>query len=162
MGDLVTTRQSVLRRALALGAGAVGFGAAAGTAAAAGTGAAETDRSRITMRLTARHAETRGGADQRHAVLVDHRGVTVGHLAGTRLPLHSPFGVPAAVSAIELHTLTLDGGTLLAQGALHGSAGTFHLVGGTGRFSGASGSYGFRLGHGTAGLTLTIVTKESA
>ena len=78
MGDLVTTRQSVLRRALALGAGAVGFGAAAGTAAAAGTGAAETDRSRITMRLTARHAETRGGADQRHAVLVDHRGVTVG------------------------------------------------------------------------------------
>ena len=153
MSDPTTTRRSALKRAFALIAGAVGAGSVANTAAASG-------HSRITMRLTARHAEGRGGATQRHAVLIDERGATVGHLAGTKIPLQPPFGAAGAVSAIELHTLTLDGGTLLAQGALRSTGGTFHLVGGDGRFRGARGSYDFLLGHGPAELTLTIVSEE--
>jgi len=155
MTEPTTTRRSVLKRAFALAAGAAGAATVANTSAAAGL-------PDITMRLVAHHVDVRGGEGQRHAALADDSGATVGHLAGTQMPLQSPFGLPAAASSIELHTLSLDGGTLLAQGAFDGSEGTFFVVGGTGRFGGARGSYGFRLGHGAAVLTLTIVTGEGS
>jgi len=152
MNESETTRRGVLKRGLALAAGAFGAGAVADTSDAA--------LPPVTMRLTARHVESRGGQGQRHAVLIDARGRTVGHLAGTRMPLQAPFDALDPVLAIELHSLALDGGTLLAQGALRGLGGTFHLVGGDGRFAGARGSYDFRLGQADAELTLTIVSVE--
>jgi hypothetical protein len=112
------------------------------------------------MRLSARFVSTRGAAGERHATLVDAAGLTVGHLAGTSTGLASPFGLPGAVSTLETHALSLEGGTLLAQGAVRGDSGTFHLIGGDGRFAGARGVYDFRLEHAGAELSLTIETGE--
>ncbi len=153
MNDPVTTRRSVLRRALGLAAGAVGAGAAASAARAS-------SQAPVRMMLTARHIETRGSEERRYAVLQGGDGSTVGHLHGAVLTLASPFGIPNAASSLELHSVSLPGGTLFAQGAFHGQTGTFHLAGGTGRFAGAHGSYLYELGPGAAKLALNIVIRE--
>jgi hypothetical protein len=153
VNDAVTTRRSVLRRALGLAAGAVGAGAAASAARAS-------SQVPVRMVLTARHIETRGSEERRYAVLLHADGSTVGRLHGAVLTLASPFGIPNAPSSLELHSISLPGGTILAQGAFHGQTGTFHLAGGTGRFAGAHGSYLYELGPGAAKLALDIVTRE--
>jgi hypothetical protein len=156
MTDPTTTRRSVLRRAIGLAAGAVGVGALAGTADATATPI------RITSRLTARQVETRETGERRYAVLLDGRGETVGHLHGALLPLASPFGLGGAPTAFELHTISLPGGTLFAQGAFHGSIGTFYVTGGAGRFAGVHGSYRYELGRGVPELALDITIGEDS
>jgi hypothetical protein len=156
VNDPTTTRRSVLRRALGLAAGAVGTGVATSSASGAASHA------QVTTLLTARHVETRGSEERRYAVLLDGQGSTVGHLHGAELALASPFGVGDAASSIELHSVSLPGGTLFAQGAFHGSTGTFHIAGGTGRFAGAHGSYRYELASGAAQLALNIVTREDS
>jgi hypothetical protein len=113
-----------------------------------------------TLRLTATHADLRGSADRRYAVLTDRRGAVVGHLAGARMPLQAPFGQSGAPSAIESHTLSLAGGTLFAHGATDSSGGTFFILGGEGRFKKSRGSYRLDLRHATAALVLTIHDGE--
>ena len=57
----------------------------------------------------------------------------------------SPFA--AAVSSLEIHTFALEGGTLHGLGtAARGSEGHFVVLGGTGRYSSAQGSYRARQG----------------
>ncbi len=153
MNEETTTRRSALRRAFGLAAAAVGAGAAASAAGAS-------SQAPVTMVLTARHIETRGSEERRYAALQGTDGATVGHLHGALLTLASPFGIPNAPSSLELHSVSLPGGTLFAQGAFHGQTGTFHLAGGTGRFAGAHGSYLYELGPGAAKLALDIVTRE--
>jgi hypothetical protein len=159
VSDLTTTRRSVLGRALGLVAAAAGGGGVAAVTAGSGTAAST---SRTTMRLTARHVEIRGGEERRYAALVNEAGELVGHLVGTSLPLAAPFDTSSPVTSIELHSLELAGGDLLAHGALRGTAGTFHLTGGTGRFEHARGSYRYELGHGAALLTIDITTREGS
>ena len=91
---------------------------------------------RVTMLLTARQIETRGSEERRYAVLQGGDGSTVGHLHGAVLALASPFAAADGASSIELHSVSLPGGTIFAQGAFHGSTGAFHVTGGTGRFAG--------------------------
>jgi hypothetical protein len=148
-----TTRRGILGHALLVAAGAFGAGSAAASASGPGLP--------VTTRLTVRHVGVRNAPGHRYALLLDERGRTAGHLAGVGMPLRRPFSLPSEPSTIELHTLTLDGGTLTAQGALTGTTGTFHLVGGTGRFSGVSGSYDLRLADPGAALTLTTRLEEA-
>ena len=152
MNDPVTTRRSVLRRALGLAAGAVGAGAAASAARAS-------SQAPVRMMLTARHIETRGSEERRYAVLQGGDGSTVGHLHGAVLTLASPLAFQTRLIA-RVRLVSLPGGTLFAQGAFHGQTGTFHLAGGTGRFAGAHGSYLYELGPGAAKLALNIVIRE--
>jgi hypothetical protein len=59
--------------------------------------------------------------------------------------------MPALGGVLQLHTFEMSEGTLLGMGsAVSGGAGTFAVVGGTGAYRGASGSYTARLGDGRA------------
>jgi len=59
--------------------------------------------------------------------------------------------VPGAAGALQLHTFELEGGTLLGMGAASAGEGTFAVIGGTGRYRGATGSYTLRLSEDGSG-----------
>jgi hypothetical protein len=112
----------------------------------------------------------RGEGVTLHADLVDATGAHAGTLIGishcTSAPLSSD---DAPVGAVEMHTLTMRDGTILGMGASPAvamGATTFAVVGGTGRYAGARGSYLAEQqtdaagGHGRARYTLTLVTPE--
>ena len=173
------SRRQMLRSAVALAAGAVGIGAAATrggsssstTATPRAAGAAER-HARLLLHGTDWHALTVG----RRAGIGPEPGdrVTVsGELAdesGTRLGSFSGscFCVSDAgdgVGGVELHTLNLGDGTVHGMGTTTpglDEAATFAVVGGTGRFEGASGSYVIRQravefgGDGSADVELTL------
>lgn len=94
-------------------------------------------------------------------------GAKVGELYATCTCVNAPFGPgPLAASFLEQHTLNLQDGTLLASGTSQGDDGTFAIVGGTGRYTGARGSYLARQaplgrgGDGTAELTITLILDD--
>ena len=59
--------------------------------------------------------------------------------------------MPGLGGVLQLHTFEMSDGTLLGMGsAAAGGTGTFAVVGGTGAYRGASGSYTARLGDGRA------------
>jgi hypothetical protein len=59
--------------------------------------------------------------------------------------------MPGLGGVLQLHTFEMGEGTLLGMGsAASGGAGTFAVIGGTGAYRGASGSYTARLGDGRA------------
>ena len=102
--------------------------------------------------------------------LVDARGAVVGSLTGvshcTAAPLSSD---DSPVGAVEMHTLSLRDGTILAMGtapAVAWGTGAFAVVGGTGRYAGATGSYVAEQqndaggGNGCARYTLTLIAPE--
>lgn len=87
----------------------------------------------------------------------------LGRFYGVSLCVDTPTGPsPYPSLGMQLHTFDLDGGTLLGIGAAPSGEGTFAIVGGTGAFLGASGSYVARQrprelgGDGTAELTFTL------
>jgi hypothetical protein len=144
------TRAGVLKRGLLLLGGIVGVGAgAAGTKAALD----EPSTSR-TLRLTGRNwiLQTQerirgervrpGDRGTVTGELVDGRGRKSGHFVGTRMAVASGLASNAhADGSIELHTFILADGTILGMGsALPGST-VFSIVGGSGRFAGARGTY---------------------
>jgi hypothetical protein len=80
------------------------------------------------------------------------------------MSLDSPF---AAASSLEIHTFDLDGGTIHGLGsAVRGTDGQFVVLGGTGRYVGATGTYLARQlprelgGNGTAEFHLTLAGME--
>jgi hypothetical protein len=88
-------------------------------------------------------------------------GNVVGHFIAAHLTNHSPFA--AAASSLEIHTFTLKAGTIHGLGAAsRGAEGHFVILGGTGRYAGARGSYVARQrtrelgGDGTAEFHLTL------
>jgi len=97
-------------------------------------------------------------------------GEKVGEFHAALFTLGPPGQVgPAGAGSLELHTLNLADGSIVAAGT--GSpdtdrADTFAIVGGTGRYAGARGTCVARQGHresggdGTAELTLTFITEE--
>ncbi|HEY2706152.1 MAG TPA: hypothetical protein VGL20_20920 [Candidatus Dormibacteraeota bacterium] len=104
------------------------------------------------------------------ADLVDAGGAVVGSLTGvshcTVAPLSSD---DWPVGAIETHTLSLRDGTILGMGtapAVAWGTGAFAVVGGTGRYAGATGSYVAEQqndaagGRGCARYTLTLTAAE--
>jgi hypothetical protein len=94
---------------------------------------------------------------------IDAAGIKVGELYATCTCVDAPFGAgPLAASFVEHHTLNLGDGTLVGMGTSQGDDGTFAIVGGTGRYAGARGSYVARQlplelgGDGTAELVVTL------
>jgi hypothetical protein len=100
-------------------------------------------------------------------------GNRVGDFYATTFCMTAPFGPssPAAVST-ELHTFVLSDGTLLGMGTTVSSAATaenvYAIVGGTGRYAGARGSYTARQhyqeleGDGTAEFALHLTLLDAA
>ncbi len=71
------------------------------------------------------------------------------------------------IGAFHLHTFDLDQGTILGIGANKLDEGSYAIVGGTGRYAGASGTYTARQflrelgGDGTAVFTLNLSAWEA-
>jgi hypothetical protein len=141
-GGRGTTRRGMVLRGLLLIAGAVGIGAAGMEARTMAGGASGDVRLRLrAVRLRSvapgvQPGSLPGPGDDRlvTATLVDSAGRTVGEL---RTAL-----APGAPDAVEVQRLVLDDGTLVGLG----ENGDFAVVGGTGRFAGATGSYVTRPG----------------
>ena len=179
MGEAVRTssRRGVLGRGLLLVTGALGLGAAQraeGSGSAAVPSRTWQGTKATELKLFGRnfhlHApEHRAGQvpakGERHStygeLLERKNGKPVGHFAAAHLTHDSPFA--AGASSLEIHTFTLPGGTIHGLGSVLGGAeGQFVILGGTGRYAGARGSYVARQnsrelgGNGTAEFHLTL------
>lgn len=181
----VFTRRGALQGGIALLAGAVGLEVVGRSRADAdpapalpSTGAAPV----TTMVLEARGlravpagggtgvAAARGEGCTLHADLVDVSGTHAGILTGVSHCTAVPFSSDdSPVGAVETHTMTLPDGVILGMGAspaVGAGSAAFAVVGGTGRFAGARGSYLAEQqtdaagGRGRARYTITLVTAE--
>lgn len=150
----MTSRRQMLKSSLALAAGAVGFGAA--RKAIGGSGGADpppaptssSARMPKSLSLTGRnvHAVSNGrpmghgpDAGERTALsgeLVDANGAALGNFYVSSTAFGSPLDGPAPV--VESHTFRLPDGTIHGMGTADDA---FAIVGGTGRYLGARGSY---------------------
>ncbi len=168
-------RRNLLKR------GALGAASVAAVAVAAGAvGTTTADRATRSepsgaraMRLVGRgwHADTPTGKvpskGERYSVygeLMDGAGAKVGEFYSQSVGVDSPFQLTGdGIGAFEIHTLTLPGGTIVGVGVGGGLERTYAIVGGTGKYAGARGSYLARQdtyglgGSGKAELLLTLL-----
>jgi len=173
MGEAMrkSSRRGVLGRGLMVAAGALGLGAAQ-RAEAAGSVLPTTKATEL--RLYGRnfhlHAPERKAGQvpekgDRHSaygeLLLRPKGKVVGHFTAAHLTHDSPFA--AGASSLEIHTFALQDGTIHGLGSVaRGAEGHFVILGGTGRYAGAHGSYVARQssrelgGNGTAEFHLTL------
>ncbi len=145
------TRTTLLKRGLFLIGAAVGLQGGAQAAAAVGA----TTSAPATLKLYGRrwHAQVQGRLAGRlpargdrlsgFGELAEHPGgKKVGEFYSAYFSHLSPFGPsPHAAAGIEVHTFNLEDGTILGQGSHWGEEGVYAVVGGTGRYIGARGSY---------------------
>ena len=168
----VSSRRGLLGRGLLAAAGVLGLGTVRRYAPTAGT-AQPLREGRTELTLYGRHLhlhapDRRAGAlpqkGDRHTAYAEllngPDGAVVGHFSAAHLSLDSPF---AAASSLEIHTFDLPGGTIHGLGsAARGADGHFVVLGGTGRYTGATGSYVASRrprelgGDGTAAFHLTL------
>ena len=167
------TRTTLLKRGLFLIGAAVGL--QGGPQVAAALGATKTSApASLTLYGRSWHAQAQG----RRAGILPARGdrlsvygelslkpggKKMGEFYSAYFSHLSPFGAGShAAAGIEVHTFNLDDGTILGQGSHWGEEGTYAVVGGTGRYSGARGSYIARQrpielgGDGTADFVFTL------
>ena len=170
MSENRQTRSNVVRRGLVLLGGAIGLGAGAGAAMKATSGGDERTLTLRSPALRLHVPERRPGEAIRagdrgtlHGELVDASGARIGAFHGARVAIESAVGAGAfADGSMEQHTFQLEGGTLLGMGTFLGAESLFTIVGGTGRYAGARGTYVAtqRLrelgGDGTAEFTLNL------
>jgi len=165
------SRRSVLKRGLVLAAGAVGLSAAGGTARAAtkldaGGGAIRLLGSNwrlVTPARAAGEAIQLGDHGAVYGDLLDARKRAIGQFYGSRLAIQAmPGGHVRADASVEVHTFVLPTGTLIGMGTSVLGKAVFAIVGGTGAYANAKGSYAAtqRLrelgGNGTAEFDLTL------
>lgn len=166
------SRRSLIGRGFVGLAAALGLGAGAGVTAARTSGRGEEAAPR-TMRLDGRgwtlttpgrrvgELVQPGDRSTVHGQLLDGQRV-VGNFIGSRLAAPSASGGLAADASMELHTFTLEGGTILGMGSALPEAGVFAIVGGSGKYANARGSYtaeqqAYELGgDGSASFILTL------
>lgn len=168
-------RRHILKRG-ALGVASVAAVAVTGAAASASTQratpASDGAAARM-MRLVGRgwHADapkaSRPGKGERFSVygeLYATTGEKVGEFFSENVGVDSPFQLTGeGRGAFEIHTLTLAGGTIVGVGMGGGGERSYAIVGGTGRYTGARGSYVARQdiyglgGDGKAELLLTLL-----
>lgn len=99
-------------------------------------------------------------------------GDKVGELFATSFGIESPNRAgPDGAATLELHTFNLADGSIIGTGTARAALDVddvFAIVGGTGRYVGARGSYIARQQHqefggdGTAHFTLTLITEEAS
>ena len=166
----------MLKRGFMLTAGAIGLAAAADTAAASMPPRSSSRAAGELRLLGANWRLATPGRQPGEAIqLGDHgalhgdllgRPEGQGHRAVLRLTAREsrpcPAATPAADASVEVHTFVLPEGTIVGMGtSVHGRA-VFAIVGGTGAYADAKGSYAAtqRLrehgGNGTAEFILTI------
>ena len=151
------SRRSLIRRGLIGAAAAIGLGAGAGvTASRTSSAVAEAPETRLrlegrgwTLQTPGRRLGDRiepGDRGTVHGELLDTRGRVVGSFLGSRLAAPLRPGDLDANASVELHTFTLEDGTILGLGSVLPGAGVFAVVGGSGRYAGLRGSYTARQG----------------
>ena len=163
-----TSRRSALTRLLLLAGGAVGVGVAGGRAVRGEAPATPAVAPRSTQNVVLYGREWRLGS---HAAehgklpstneprtpkgrIVDHAGRDLGRFTAANLLGYG--------GALQLQTFDLTDGTLVGIGAGGVHENPFAIVGGTGRYAGASGTYVARQsppelgGDGTAEFNLTL------
>ena len=110
----------------------------------------------------ARRGPVKGERFTAYAELLDSpSGKRVGHFTAAFFALDSPFADHGG--SLELHTFTLDGGSINGLGtATAGADAEFAVIGGTGRYAGVHGTYLTRIdprelgGAGAAEFTFTL------
>jgi hypothetical protein len=148
MSDQTHSRAGALRR-IGLLLGGAGLGAAGGFVAkgeteAKGNGkqaAAQTHATRLRLRAS-QLAYSDPDATPMNVVRTPSRLIATAHLldeAGSARGTCMGIVMPAGEGGLELHTFTLDGGTLMGIGPA--SASSFSIVGATGAYAGAGGGY---------------------
>lgn len=168
------SRRTILKRGLVLAAGALGVTAAGKEARAAtvtvpnqlrlhGTNwrLAVPDRQPGEMLRLGDHGAVYGD-------LLDRRnGRPFGQFFGSRLAIQStPGGHARADASVEVHTFVLPYGTIIGMGTAVLGEAIFAIVGGTGNYAGAKGSYSAnqRLreygGNGTADFVFNLKSLE--
>ena len=168
-----TTRASLLKKLGLLASGALGAGVAVrGLGGAAEESAAAAPAAKTTRELTLYGRDWRlhrpGVAFGKLAAasdpalpmgrIVDAKDRELGQFRAAALP---------GVGAFHLHTFELAEGTILGIGANKLDEGSYAIVGGTGRYAGASGTYTARQflrelgGDGTAEFTLNLNAWEA-
>ena len=164
------------RRLLKRGAlGAASIAAVAVAAGATTTTAARTSstNSPTTMRFLGRgwHVDANTGKlptkGERYSVygeLTNGAGEKVGEFFSQNVGVNSPFQLTGeGIGAFEIHTLTIPGGTIVGVGVGGGQERSYAIVGGTGKYAGARGSYLARQdtyglgGDGKAEILLTLL-----
>ena len=97
-------------------------------------------------------------------LLTSPAGDKCGEFYAACLAIDSPFQVTGeGIGSLEIHTLVLAGGSIVAMGAGGGVERSFAIVGGTGKYAGARGSYTANQdtyglgGRGTAALKLRLL-----
>ena len=166
-----TTRKGILKRVALVTGGAIGIAAVgretAGNGthpAVAATQAAPAEPETLVLHGRNWHLAVPGTAPGElpaldvpatpSGVLVDTKGKRLGSFSAANLAGLGP--------AIQLHTFDLAGGTILGIGAAGVHDSPFAIVGGTGRFAGAGGTYVAKQsprelgGDGTAEFTLNL------
>ena len=165
------SRRSLLGRGLVGLAAAVGLGAGASVTAARTAGGGESGTRTIrldgrgwTLTTPGRRVGERvqpGDRSTVHGQLLEN-GKAVGSFIGSRLAAPSASGGLDADASMELHTFTLEGGTILGMGSALPGASVYSIVGGSGAYANARGSYtaeqqAFELGgDGSATFVLTL------
>ncbi|HXJ67084.1 MAG TPA: hypothetical protein VNN79_25300 [Actinomycetota bacterium] len=170
----MTSRRQMLKSSLALAAGAVGFGAARKAMEGADpvVKASPDGKPPRSLEIQGRnvhalvegrplgHGPAAGGRTALSGELIDASGAFLGRFLGTSIAFDPD---EAGAAAMESHTFQLDDGTLHGMGTVQPETDTvFAIVGGTGRYLGARGSYVARHmpielgGDGSAAFTMTF------
>lgn len=167
-------RRTILKR------GAIGAASVAALAVAAGTQSAPrsvsttpTEVGSRTIRFIGRGWHTddakaglpgKGDAYSVYGELMSPAGDKVGEFFSQNVGVNSPFQITGeGVGSFEIHTLSLPGGTIVGVGVGGGRERSYAIVGGTGTYAGARGSYLARQdtyglgGDGKAELLLTLL-----
>jgi hypothetical protein len=173
----MTSRRQMLKSSLALAAGAIGLGSTGSATAGAEQEEGRPGRRRLPPSLTlvgrnwhavtegrkAGHGPTRGDRSAIRGELMDSGGNRIGEFYGSSACVDSPSD--AAWTNVETHTFQLRDGTIHGMGTTtpgHDAEAVFAVVGGTGRYHGARGSYAARQspvehgGDGSAGFRVTF------
>jgi hypothetical protein len=141
-----SSRRNALRQGLLALGGLVGLG---GAARAAGPRGARLVL--YALDLDAGVGRARGARSASSARLLDAPdGSPVGEIHVSSVALTGPGTGSADAGAMEWHTFRLAGGTIVGGGTAGSQRGEFAILGGTGRFANARGTYSLRRDPGSA------------
>lgn len=171
-----TTRASLLKRVALVAGGAVGLGVAAKTVGSAGQPAATATaaaRPRKAQKLVLYGRDwrlSRPGVELGKLPAASDVAVPTGRIVDRKQQELGQFraaALPGLAGAFQLHTFDLADGMILGIGGSTLDEGSYAIVGGTGRYAGASGTYTARQflrelgGDGTAEFTLNLKAWEA-